>query len=151
MKLFQYKKMIWGTKNGPFLTWEVISIWHIFTKILSHFITLISNKISPYPLYPCKNWSTQWFLDLIYIIVTRRKLFLSIPKLFQSTVHYTITIYTFVTFRLRLLGKWAVPCGTAIQGQLVKLALQATDLISPDKNQINIEEDTWSSYQILSW
>ena len=50
-----------------------------------------------------------------------------------------------------LMGKWADPCDTAIQGQLVKPALQATDLVSPGKNQINIEEDTWSSYQILSW
>ena len=51
----------------------------------------------------------------------------------------------------RLLGKWADPRGTAIRGQPVKPALQATDLVSPGKNQINIEEDTWSSYQILSW
>ena len=49
------------------------------------------------------------------------------------------------------MGKWSNPCGTAIQGRLVKPALQATDLVSPGKNQINIEEDTWSSYQILSW
>ena len=51
----------------------------------------------------------------------------------------------------RLSGSWADPCGTAIQGQPVKPALQATDLVSPGKNQVNIEEDTWSSYQILSW
>ena len=49
-----------------------------------------------------------------------------------------------------LMGKGANPCSTARQGRLVKPALQATDLVPPGKNQMNIEEDTWSSYQILS-
>jgi hypothetical protein len=49
-----------------------------------------------------------------------------------------------------LMGKWADPCGTAIQGQPVTEPEQAPDIPSPFKNQFNIEEDTWSSYQILS-
>ena len=82
MKLFQYKRMIWGTKNGPFLTWEVISIWLIFIKTLPSFITLISSRITPCSWYPCKTWSTQWFVVLIYIIIPTRKLFPSIHNLF---------------------------------------------------------------------
>ena len=49
------------------------------------------------------------------------------------------------------MGKWADPCGTAIQGQLVIEPEQAPDIPSPDKNKFNIEEVTWTSYQILSW
>ena len=49
------------------------------------------------------------------------------------------------------MGKWADPCVTAIQGQLVIEPDQAPDIPSPDKNKFNIEEVTWTSYQILSW
>ena len=49
------------------------------------------------------------------------------------------------------MGKWANPSGTAILGQLLIEPEQAPDIPSPCKNKFNIEEDTWSSYQILSW
>ena len=49
------------------------------------------------------------------------------------------------------MGKWADPCDTAIQGQLVIEPEQAPDIPSPVKNKFNIEEGTWPSYQILSW
>ena len=48
-------------------------------------------------------------------------------------------------------GKWADLCGTAMQSQLATEPEQAPDVPSPCKNKFNIEEDTWSSYQILSW
>ena len=48
-------------------------------------------------------------------------------------------------------GKWADLCGTAMQSQLAIDPEQAPDDPSPCKNKFNIEEDTWSSYQILSW
>ena len=48
-----------------------------------------------------------------------------------------------------IMGKWADPCGTAIQGQLVIEPEQAPDIPSPVKNKFNIEEGTWPSYQIL--
>ncbi len=48
-------------------------------------------------------------------------------------------------------GKWADLCGTAMQSQLLMEPEQAPDIPSPCKNKFNIEEDTWSSYQILSW
>ena len=40
-----------------------------------------------------------------------------------------------------LMGKCAVPCGTAIQGQHMMEPQQAADTPSPSKNQFNIEED----------
>ena len=40
-----------------------------------------------------------------------------------------------------LMGKCAVPCGTAIQGQHMMEPQQAADTLSPSKNQFNIEED----------
>jgi hypothetical protein len=49
------------------------------------------------------------------------------------------------------MGKWADLCGTAMQSQLLIEPEQAPDIPSPCKNKFNIEEDTWSSYQILSW
>ena len=44
----------------------------------------------------------------------------------------------------------ANPCSTAMQGQLMMEPEQAPDIHIPNKNKFNIEEDTWSSYQILS-
>ena len=49
------------------------------------------------------------------------------------------------------IGEWAVPSGTAMLGQPMTEPEQAPELLSPDKNQFNIEETTWISYQILSW
>ena len=40
----------------------------------------------------------------------------------------------------RITGKWANPCSTAMQGQLLSDPKQASDSLSPDKNQFNIEE-----------
>ena len=42
------------------------------------------------------------------------------------------------------MGKWADPCGTAIQGQLMIEPEQAPDIPSPFKNQNNIEGATTS-------
>ena len=39
-----------------------------------------------------------------------------------------------------LVGKCADPCGTAIQGQHMIEPQQAADILSPSKNQFNIEE-----------
>ena len=38
-----------------------------------------------------------------------------------------------------------------VWGQLLSDSKQASDSLSPDKNQFNIEECQWHSYQILSW
>ena len=59
-------------------------------------------------------------------------------------------IFYFVVDLESLVGKWADPGGTAIPGQPVTEPEQAPGTLSPYKNQFNIEEDTWSSYQILS-
>ena len=48
------------------------------------------------------------------------------------------------------MGKWANPCGIAIvQGWLVKPALQATDLVSPGKNQFKQSElqNGWKGFE----
>ena len=48
------------------------------------------------------------------------------------------------------IGEWAVPSGTAMLGQPVTEPEQAPKLLSPDKNQFNIEGGTCPPYQILS-
>ena len=47
--------------------------------------------------------------------------------------------------------EWAVPGGTAIPGQPVAKVEQAPDTSPSSKNQFNIEDIQWMSYQILSW
>ena len=45
---------------------------------------------------------------------------------------------------------WADPGGTAIPGQPAMKAGASSKSLSPNKNEFNIEGDTWSPYQILS-
>ena len=48
-------------------------------------------------------------------------------------------------------GEWAVPGGTAIPGQPVGKSEQAPASSPKFKNQFNIVDPQWGSYQILSW
>ena len=47
-------------------------------------------------------------------------------------------------------GEWADPGGTAIPGQPVAKVEQAPYTSPKSKNQFNIEDVQWTSYQILS-
>ncbi len=47
-------------------------------------------------------------------------------------------------------GEWADPGGTAIPGQPVATAEQAPNTSPSAKNQFNIVDPRWGSYQILS-
>ena len=47
-------------------------------------------------------------------------------------------------------GEWADPGGTAIPGQPVEKLEQAPTSSPSSKNQFNIEDPQWESYQILS-
>ena len=81
-----------------------------------------------------------------------RVLLASKPFLISAITCLTLRSVTHVANQAWLkVGKWAELCGTAIQSQLVIEPEQAPDVPSPCKNKFNIEEDTWSSYQILSW
>jgi hypothetical protein len=48
------------------------------------------------------------------------------------------------------MGPESEPSGTAMLGRIMEELVQALKIPSPFKNQFNIEENTWSSYQILS-
>lgn len=58
----------------------------------------------------------------------------------------------FIIFSLyySLKREWADPGGTAIPGQPVAKAEQAPDTSPSSKNQFNIVDPQWGSYQILS-
>ena len=57
----------------------------------------------------------------------------------------------FVASVTPLLEEWAAPGGTAIPGQPVAKVEQAPDTSPSAKNQFNIVDPRWGSYQILSW
>ena len=60
-------------------------------------------------------------------------------------------LYMTLEFCYYSLGReWADPGGTAIPGQPVAKAEQAPDTSPSSKNQFNIVDPRWGSYQILS-
>ena len=106
-----------------------------------------------------KGWINDWLLQVRHLwspnctTTTVTPLCGPTPDWWFSFLSYSWTIPECMHSSLlwSLVGKWADPCGTAMQGQLLTGPEQAPDIPSPFKNQFNIEESISPSYQILSW
>ena len=123
---------------------DSISIQHMRTEQhqtteprSNHYLTISCSTIKDAIIFWVflRNWLTLMVINFIAI------------QLASLLFKYKYAYYWIYCHNFRIRSH----SGTAMLGQLATEQEQAPRTLSPCKNKFNIEEDTWSSYQILSW